>query len=277
MPTPDPGTASAMLLNTLRQYGLNDIAKDFMDILNDPNFTQDTAPLELQKKASYQAMFPGMADLVKKGLAINEGQYLQQEDAYRQVLKNYGMPNGFYDSKQDFANWMKNEVSAKEVQDRLVSAKAVIDSSDPSMLRAAQNLYGIDKDHLIAYTLDPQRAQPLIDKMMRGISVASSAEDAGFNYTQNMVSDIQNNPYAASMSDDQLRAQMQKAGELAQNDARLSRIDNEKYNSQDAIDATIKNSIAAQQASTARQQRELARFSGSSAGGGMFGSGNTAV
>jgi hypothetical protein len=202
---------------------------------------------------------------------------LQQEDAYRQVLKNYGMPQGFYDSKNDFANWMKNEVSAKEVQDRLVAAKSVIDSSDPSMLQAARNLYGIDKDHLVAYTLDPQRAQPLIDKMMRGITVASSAADAGFDYTRNMVNDIQNNPYAAAMSDEQLRAQMQKAGELAQNDAHLSRIDKQSYNSQDAIDATIKNSMAAQQASTARQQRELARFSGSSAGGGMFGSGNSAV
>lgn len=227
--------------------------------------------VELRKTAAYNQRFPGMAELIKRGQFMSESEYIAQERAYRNVLTGWNLPSGFYDDPTDFGKFIANGVSVKEVDDRVRSAKTFLDSANPAYKQALQELYGVSEGGMLAYVLDADRAQSVIAKQMKQVALSGAAESKGrFDLSADEVA-----KYAGTLGEgynsigqDQINAlekSFSELGQQADQDARLSSIDQEIYNRKDALDAGLLNDTVKQTASQKRAERERNRFRGTSA------------
>ena len=178
----------------LRQYaqqaGLGSLSDTFVGIVKSygsgANISAsdiDRALVDLRKTPEYANRFPGMASRDgSPGLSnITEGQYVQLESDYRQVLHQAGLPAGFYDDASDFASWIANDVSPAEIQQRASMAEEIVHSKDPSLLATMKDYYGLDKGDLVAYYLDSDRALPALEKKYQAAQIGAEADRAGLH------------------------------------------------------------------------------------------------
>lgn len=257
-------TATEALVAMFQQYGLADLAAEFAALVADPNLTEAQVLTQVYDLPSYKARFPAMDYLRKTGQVWTEAQYFQQEAAYKRVLDANNLPAGFYDTPSDFAKWIENSVAPDELNKRIVAAQRIVESSDPSLRQAAMDYYGIDTAHAVAYALDPEKAQPLIDKQMRIIEAGAAGNRYGFNLNLDQATAITTDPLTENLDPVSLRQRFGQARDLANTDARLSAIDGLDYTQQDALDAVLRDDQAKQLQSRQRAEREAARFSGTS-------------
>lgn len=261
MADPTQTTALDALEAMFAAFGLGDLAKQVGDLAANPSLTDSEKYVAVYQLPAYKERFPAMEQLQKQGNAINEATYIAQEQSYRQVLQAAGLPAGFYDTRQDFAKWMLGGVSASELSHRVQSAQQIVDSADPSLLNSARDYYGLDKDHLLAYVIDPQRAQPLIDKQIQAIQAGAAAQRNQFQLDRSAAEALASNPWTSGLDASQLNQGFLQARQMAEQDKRLSGIEGTSYNESDAIDAVLNGNYQKQLESQRRGQREQARFS----------------
>lgn len=275
IPTPDPNNprlqAVQVWQNIFDGLGLSDLGKEIGALVNDPSITQADLETRIYGLPSYKKYFPGMDALRKQGNVKKEGEYLSMEQSYRQLLANNNLPAGFYDTKQDFADWMVNNVAPNEIQARIDDAKRVLDSSDPSLRNAASQYYGLDSSHLMAYLLDPTKGQQVIDKQMRTMETGAAANRYGFQMDRAGAESLVNDPYASQMSQSQTESAMGQAADLFKTDNRLAQISGTQFSQQDAIDSVLRNNSDLRRKSAQLADSEASRFSGASAGRGALG------
>jgi hypothetical protein len=232
--------------------------------------SNDEIIMEFRKSDAYNKRFTGMADLIKRGQFMSEAEYIAQERAYRNVMVSWDLPKNFYDSYDDYGRFIANGVSVKELDDRIASAKTFLDSTDPNYRDALKNLYGVSDGGMLAYVLDGDKAQAVLQQQFKAATFSGSASQYDFNLTKD-----QAEMYGATLGDqfnrigaDQvnaLKGQMASLDQVADNQESLSFIDNEAYTRTDTLDAEILSDSSKRAASERRALREKARFSGSSA------------
>lgn len=231
----------------------------------------DWVKLEIQKTAAYNNRFTGMARLNSAGHHMTEAEYIANERAYTNVMTQWDLPRGFYDDPTDFGNFIANGVSVKELDDRISGAKTFLDQNAPaSYKQALQSMYGISEGGMLAYVLDGNKAQSVIEKQMKAAEFSGAAALNGFNLNA-----TQAERYGATLgaqydafgadARSTLEANLANVGKDAKTQARLAAIDKEQYTATDALDAAVMNDASKQTASQARVQREQSRFNGSSA------------
>jgi hypothetical protein len=115
----------------------------------------------------YKQRFAGN-ELIRKRLADGKGmpgdrilspaEYINLEKTYRDSFMEAGLPSGFYDSPQDFANMIGSGVSAVEVNARVQTAAQALMGADRNTVNMLQNYYGLSTGDMVAYLLDPTKA-----------------------------------------------------------------------------------------------------------------------
>lgn len=248
------------------QFGLQSLATQVHDLAMNPDLTATQKYTAVYDLPAYKERFPAMAELQKRGEAIDEGTYISQERAYRDALYGAGLPKGFYDSNADFAKWMVGAVSPAELAGRIKKAQRIVDSADPGLRQAAFDYYGVDKDHLLAYAINPEKAQPLIDRQMQSVEAGAAASRYQFQLDRAAAESLVTSPLVESLDPASLAQRFGQARDLANTDARLSSVEGQAYNQQDAIDAVLKDNTVKQMESRSRADREQARFSGTAGG-----------
>lgn len=124
----------------------------------------------------YKQRFIGNERRIKAGLApLSMDQYISNETGYLAALRKAGLPAGFKDSRADFADYIANDVSVTEFNDRLTAARKAIDNTDPYYIQSLQSMYGLDAGHMVAHLLDPESAQPLIEKQTKAVEYGAAA------------------------------------------------------------------------------------------------------
>ena len=140
------GTASAeaqskalsaynLLLSEFSRYGLEALVTPLRDLvkqgLEGPEFQ-----IALRNTDAYQKRFIANADRIKKGLvALSPAEYIALEDGYQSLMRNYGLPASYYTkdslgTQAGFNKLIANDVSALELEDRIVTAqKRVLDAA----------------------------------------------------------------------------------------------------------------------------------------------------
>ena len=167
-------------LSTLfTDYGLPTLVPKITEFLQQ-GFSYDTITLKLQETPEFKSRFVGNEARRKAGLPIlSPGEYLAAEAGYRQVMRTAGLPQGFYDSNDDFATFISNDVSPVELQERVDLASGAIENSDPFYTQSLRSMYGLDTGEMVAYALDPQRALPAISKIARAVDFGAAAARQG--------------------------------------------------------------------------------------------------
>ena len=170
-----------LLRRTLDRYGLGSLYEVAQGYLID-GYSSALIPLLLKDTPQFKDRFKGMAMREEQGLPpISTDEYLALEDSYRNLFRNAGLPQSFYDSPEDFANFIGNDMSAGEVETRLGFAQQFARSVDPQAKAQLQELYGVsvkDDGDLMAYFLDPDRAVSLFDARIQAEAAGISAAAA---------------------------------------------------------------------------------------------------
>ena len=224
----------------------------------------------------YKRRFAGMAELIKRGQAISEAEYIQLESSYRNVMQNYGLPTTFYDTPADYARLIGAGLSVREVEERVVAAKQ---SLNPLVSQELQQYYGVSQGTAMAYllgltdekgvALESARTQEQIRTGARAAQIGAAAERAGFAMDRTYAERLGGTSVGATIDPFQLGtlAQLEttfgQARRIADRETTLAAIDTEAYDQRDALAAAFGDEQA-RLASERRARRERARFSGSS-------------
>ena len=234
--------------------------------------SEDMLMLELYDQPEYQLRFPGMKALRGKGKTITEAEYIKDEKAFAQTARFFDIPVGFYDTPDDFGKLIGNLVSPKEFQDRLQVGQDLARSMSPGLRTQLQDLYNVGEGGITAYVLDSDRALPLIQKQAKAAQFVGFGREQGFKLegmTAAQAEQIAGTEAYSKLSAQQMQTSLANAARLRETQSRLTGIEGEVYNEQEALKAVIEGSPEALLASQQRAQREGARFGG---GTGITGS-----
>lgn len=259
----------------LKQYGIDADGTGLSALVQQwaqEDKSADWIRINLRDTTQYKARFPAMQELIARGQGIDEMTYIAQEKSYRAVLKANDLPEGFYDGPEDYARFIANDVSAKELSDRVVTAKTFLDANtDPAYKNALQTYFGISEGGMLAYVLDGDRAQSALQKQMKAAQFGGAANMAGFDLDASQAERYGatlGSQYDSFGSDARLSLQstLSELGTQAGNDARLAGIDQaNEFAKTDVLDAALMGDGEKKLASQARNKREAGRFSGRSA------------
>lgn len=167
-------------LNALfTSYGLGSLAPKIFSYIQN-GYSADTISLLLQDTQEFKTRFAGNELRKKAGLAVlSPGDYLATEASYRQIMASAGLPPSFYDTPQDFTNWIGGDVSPTEVKSRVDLAVAATTQADSYTKQQLAAFYGVDDAHLTAYFLDQTKALPLLQKQEQAAAFGAEAARRG--------------------------------------------------------------------------------------------------
>jgi len=157
----------ADLKKKLDQYGLGFLFDTFnrglVPIANIDVSSEDSIynAIESQPdvKKAFNDRFAGNATRVANNLApLKPSEYIAAEKNLLNVLRNTGLPFGFYDQQTDLARFIGSDVSPVELERRIVQGYRAAQAADPGTKAELQRLYGIDEKDLAAFYLDPTKA-----------------------------------------------------------------------------------------------------------------------
>jgi len=260
-PAPQTGTggtsgAKQMLISYLSQYGLGDLA-EWAWAKWQAGESFDQIKLELPQTAQYQARFPAMAELAKKGRAISTDQYVNYEQTVSSIFKAAGLPQGFYDRPDDFTQFLVNDIAPTELQTRVQAYQQAAFSSPPEVRAEMERLYGVTPGELTAFFIDPDKALPLIQQRFSAAQAGGFSQTTGFGLlTQNEAEKIGN----MGLTEGQLAQQFGQAAALNGLYDPLVGSGETQIGKDVAIGAVFGQNAQDQQVLEARKQKRLAEF-----------------
>jgi len=258
--------ASDRLTSIFAGYGLETLA-GFINRRIMADVSEEMLLLELYDQPEYQLRFPGMKALRAKNKTITEKDYIDDEKAFIQTARFFDLPIGFYDSADDFGKLIGNLVSPKEYQERLQIGQDLARSMNPAARTQLQELYNVGEGGITAYVLDADKALPLIQKQAKAAQFVGFGRDKGFKLegmTAAQAEQIAGTEAYSKLSSLQMEQALGQAAQLRQTQSRLTGIEGEVYDEQEALKAVIEGSPEAMLASQQRAKREGARFGGAS-------------
>ncbi len=177
---PESQDAVAYLEELLRGYGLEDLGPWAYEQVTNGNSPAMIRQL-LWEQPSFKKRFKVIFDRRSRGLpAISVDEVLDYERKARQIFMSAGLPPGFYDSPDDFYNFMVNDVSLNELNSRVEIARDYAFSAATEDRAAMQELYGLTDGQLTAYVLDQAKALPLIQSQFTSARTAGAAVRSGY-------------------------------------------------------------------------------------------------
>lgn len=179
---PDQQDAVAYLTELLSAYGLSELAGWAYDQVTSGNSPAMVRQL-LWEQPAFKKRFKVIFDRRERGLpAISVDEVLDYERKARQLFQAAGLPSGFYDSPDDFYEFLVNDVSLTELNGRVEIARDYVHRSDATVRAEAQRLYGLTEGQEVAYVLDRSRALPLIQSQFLSAQNAAASTRSGYGF-----------------------------------------------------------------------------------------------
>lgn len=258
----DPSTAgaAAIIKAALAAWGLSTLYGKAVQLLK-TGLSEDAVTIELEETPEFKTRFAGNETRRKAGLPVlSPGDYLQLEDTYRQVMRNYGLPTGFYDQPSDLANFIGSDVSPQELDARAKAAQHFVDNiADPAYKQVFQQYYGLTSGDAIAAVLDPKRALPLVQQQINAAGIGTAAGHQGLSVDKTRAEQL------ATLGVDESAAQKgySTIGQVLPGTQQIASRYGLAYNQADAENEVLLGSSAAAEKRRKADDYEVASFDGS--------------
>lgn len=178
-------SAYDLLYAEFSKYGLQGLVDPLKGLI-----TSGASPAEftikLRETPAYQQRFAGNAKRIANGLvALDEATYLAKEDAYQNLMRNYGLPDTYWKkdaigTQEGFTQLIANDVSAVELENRLQLAQNRVKNANPEIAYALKQFYpDITNGDILAYALDPKNALDTIKRKVTAAEIGGAALAAG--------------------------------------------------------------------------------------------------
>jgi hypothetical protein len=195
-----PGSAAAaawderksaydLLYSQFKQYGLEALIAPLQNLITE-GVPASEFTIRLRETEAYKKRFAANAQRIAKGLtAISEAEYLGLEDQYQNIMRNYGLPAEYYTRgdmgiQSGFEKFIANDVSAAELEDRVMTAQSRVMNANPEVLASLKAFYpDITNGDILAYTLDPTKGLTDIKRKVTAAEIGGGAMQAGLGIT----------------------------------------------------------------------------------------------
>ncbi len=190
-------SAYSLLFSEFDRYGLGALVAPLQDFivegLSPAEFT-----LRLRDTDAYKKRFAANEQRIRSGLrSLSEAEYIQLEDQYQNVMRNYGLPASYYQRgdmgiQQGFEKFIAGDVSAAELEDRIQTAQNRVINAAPEVSKALREFYpDISSGDILAYALDPQQALNNIKRKVTAAEIGAGAMQAGLSTSAARAEELQ--------------------------------------------------------------------------------------
>jgi hypothetical protein len=183
MTVTDSTSAQVLLNDFFATRGLASLGSWAWDLYKQ-GVSVDEIKLRMYDTPEFKARYPAYETLAKQGRAISVDAYQAYEKSTRDLVHQYGIPTGMYDTPEAIANLMIKDVSIAEQNDRYQIASAAAYTAPQEVRDALANQYGVQGGGLIGYWLDPDKATPILQKQWQASQVTGAA------YRQKLALDV---------------------------------------------------------------------------------------
>ena len=178
-------SAYDLLFEQFNQYGMGALVEPLKQFIQQ-GLSSSEFTLRLRDTDAYKKRFAANAQRIAKGLsALNEAEYIGLEDQYQNIMREYGLPASYYTRgemgrQEGFEKFLANDVSAAELEDRVLTAQSRVMNANPEVLASLKQFYpGIANGDILAYTLDPEKALTDIKRKVTAAEIGGAAMQAG--------------------------------------------------------------------------------------------------
>ena len=180
--------ALQVMRERFKQYGLGTLVDKIKDLAID-GATESTITFALQETPEYKERFKANAIRAKNNLAVlTPADYLNLEDGYRQIMKAYGLTQ--FNNDEYVSQFIANDVSATELNTRVLTAVQRIQNADPSITKTLRDYYNIQDLDLVSYILDPAKNIDKIQKQVSAAEIGSAARSQGLQLAESAASGL---------------------------------------------------------------------------------------
>ena len=262
-------SAYSLLYDEFSRMGLGSLVqplqKFIQDGISDAEFT-----LRLRETDAYKKRFAANQARIAKGLAaLSEADYVDLEDRYQGVMRQYGLPESYYQRgelgrQESFEKLLAADVRDDELADRLNVAYNRVINAAPEIKESLKQFYpDITNGDILAYTLDPDKAILDIKRKVTAAEIGAGAMQAGLKTSVSRAEELQR----YGVTKDIAQEQYGKIASGLERGRQLSQIYNQPDYTQAVAEAEV---FALPDAEQARRQRrklgqlETSTFSGTS-------------
>lgn len=267
-------SAYDLLLQQFNQYGLGSLVEPLKGLIisgaSPSEFT-----IRLRESDAYKKRFAANQQRINKGLAaISEAEYLNLEDQYQNIMRNYGLPAEYYTRgdmgvQEGFNKFIANDVSAKELEDRVLTAQQRVLNSNPEVLASLKTYYpDITNGDILAYTLDPTKGLTDIKRKVTAAEIGGAATQAGLGLTGIRAAELG----AAGITKEEAQKGFQTVAEVAPRGGQLAEIYKQSPYTQTTAEAEVFGLAGSTEAAKQRKKLkslETAAFGGSAGAGAI--------
>lgn len=181
MTTPPPTSAYDVLREQYRALGLEALAEQIIGYQQE-GLDQNEAYLRLRTTTEYKTRFAGnQMRIANNQRELTEAEYVQKERDLADQFASYQLPKGFYDDPSDFARAIAADLGGGELKERLEARKQIVESGEfTGVLAYAKEHYGLGTGDMIAFFIDPDRAQNVFTTMREASKIGAAAGRTGY-------------------------------------------------------------------------------------------------
>jgi hypothetical protein len=270
-------SAYSLLYDQFSRMGLGSLVqplqKFIQDGISDAEFT-----LRLRETDAYKKRFAANQARIAKGLAaLSEADYVDMEDRYQNVMRQYGLPESYYQRgdlgrQEGFEKLLAADVRDDELADRLNVAYNRVLNAAPQIKESLKQFYpDITNGDILAYTLDPEKAILDIKRKVTAAEIGAGAAIAGLGTTRTRAEELA----ALGVTGEQAREGFQTIGGFLPRASQLGDIYAKQGMgpfTQTTAEAEVFGTTGAVEAAAKRRklsELETAQFSGASGVGAL--------
>ena len=187
--TPEQKAARQSAFDLLKlqfdEYGLGALVEPLRGLIQEGISPSEFA-VRLRQTDPYKKRFAANAARIGSGLrALSEAEYINLEDGYQTIMRNYGLPASYYAKgdlgrQEGFEKFIAGDVSTTELEDRIMTAQNRVINAAPEVMTALKQFYpDIKNGEILAYTLDPTKGLADIKKKVLAAEIGGAAIGAG--------------------------------------------------------------------------------------------------
>ncbi len=178
-------SAFDLLTSEFGAYGMGALVEPLRQFIEE-GISKDEFVLRLRGTDAYKKRFAANQARIKNGFrALSEAEYIEDEDAYQEIMRRYGLPETYYargemGRQEGFEKLIAGDVSSLEVEDRIQSAQDRVLKANPEVAQALKAFYpGISNGDILAYALDPSNAIGDIKRKITAAEIGGEAVRSG--------------------------------------------------------------------------------------------------
>ena len=259
--TEEQVSAKDIIARYLSQYDLQGLDEFVYDLVFRQNIVSEAQlKTKIRDTEVYRERFRGNEERRAAGLNVySEDRYIELENQYRYYRGLSGMPEGFYDSNADIANFIANDVSPDEYYARINEGYSAVRNADPEVVGELQRLYGVNESDLAQFFLDPERTRERLKQQAQTAIIAGEARQSGVDIGLAQAEELQRQGITQREAQQGFQA-IEQSQELFQATTEEQQAGMAGLSQEEQIAGVFGTSGAAQQRLRQRARRRQAQF-----------------